>query len=209
MKTKTLYWASGILGFILLVILVILRISDKIKLGGLILFSIIVVVVVIGVDLVFSFRKPKSKLTEDKTPKVVINLERARLLASQMLANEQYSEYEKNKHWEDVLRMGKSNTPTYFKLVSGEFEGNLYGIVINMVDPDSGGIEEYDPQEYTIEDIKKLMMTRGNLAAMKAVPSTQTKTVETFDPLSGRSSLYTEPIVKEEKEEKNLEGELK
>ena len=55
MKSNVMYWISGIIGVLFLLILIVLKVSDKIKLGGLILFSVIVIILIVSVDLGFNF----------------------------------------------------------------------------------------------------------------------------------------------------------
>ena len=209
MKSNVMYWISGIIGVLFLLILIVLKVSDKIKLGGLILFSVIVIILIVSVDLGFNFINSKKKVSDIiKNGKKVLTLQEARNLAKSKLLDKQYADYEKENKWEDVLEMGKNNTPIYFKLVRGEFEGVLYGIIINMQDLTRGGIKEYDDSHLSLDNIKEDMFRRGNLAAFSPAPDVPIKTTTSFDPLTCRSVVQTEPLENKENEKEN-KGELR
>ena len=58
-KIRTIYIISGIIGTVFFLFLIVLRLVDAIKLGSLIVLSVVVLVIVIGIDLFVSFRRYK------------------------------------------------------------------------------------------------------------------------------------------------------
>ncbi len=210
MKNKTLYLLSGIIGVAFIIVLIILRATDKIKLGNLLIFSGIIIALVIFVDVgVTMFQGRKLNIPNKTSGNKTVSLDEVREIAKKKLMEVQYAEYEKEKLWEDILGMGRNNTPTYFKLVRGEFERKLYGIIINMVDTERGGIKPYDDTKMSEEKIKQDMLERGNLAAFMPSPTTPMRTTEIQDPMSGKTILTREPsFARPAMEEKNEEGGL-
>lgn len=207
MNAKKLYWISGAILIIFIISLLILRISDKIKLSTFLIIGIISIVLVIITDAIMYFRKSTTQNILQINTEKELTPEELDKISEQLLLDPKYAEYESEIIWRDTLSMGNSNTPIYFKLISGLYTGNYFGIVINVKNPNRGGIQEYQKGVQSVEVIKLDMMKRGNLAALLPSPDISFRTRESYDPLTGRTILEKEPLGI--KEEKNKEGELK
>lgn len=208
MKAKLFYWLSGTIGGLFLLALFLLKTFDKVQWGGFIFFIIIIIILVIGVDLVTWLTKVRNKKTVNTVVEKnkLVTLEDARQVFKKELMSTQYSEYERDVLSEGVVQMGSANTPVYVKLIRGEFEGQLHGGVVNMLDPVRKAFATY-PDSMKIEDIYTDLEKKSNLVSFAPSPEIQKKVTESYDALTGRSVVHTEPLpaLPEEKTEK---GEL-
>lgn len=209
-SNKVLWILSGIIGSIFLIIVISLAVADKIKTSSLIIFIIIIILVVITIDLLFLFIRREKRVSVEKEGKKikVIDLETAREMAKGMLMSLQYSEYIRDERYEDVWHMGESKTPVYVRLVKGEFDGNLLGLVINMEDPIKRGIKEYREVDISEKDILNDIERRANFVAMspRPMPSQEEEIIERP---TGERITRKRRISKEDKLPSQQEGGLK
>lgn len=210
MKPKTLFVLSGIIGGIFILIMIVLAVSDKIKLGPMIIFVVIVIVIIAAVDGIFYF---KNKQNPDGDPiaaqKDAISREQAKALSDELLGSPDIAEIpsvEEGNVYEDVLEFGSKNTPIFIRIVRGEFEKKMYGIVINMLEPQRRGIEEYDDTKMTYEDIKAEVFKRANAAAFSPRPEIPYRKTKNYDPLTGRTIEQEEPVFDYTQLQKKEEG---
>ena len=193
MKIKILYWLSGIIGIIFIIFFIILASLKKVNLGiG--IAAIIIVLLLVGVgDTIVWFINSRRGVKEEKKSKLA-SLEDLRAISIKALI-EDYYEYEKDLLWEDIIEMGDKHTPIYIKLVRGEFENRLYGIVINVADViNRKGIAEYDDKRMSMEEIKIDILKRANLAAYSPKEERPMREMRSFDPISGREVTQREHL---------------
>jgi len=210
-KVKTIYWISGIIGVTFILFLIVLRATDNIKLGWLLILSIITLVFVVAIDMFASFRKPKLSISgiPDIINKEPIPLEEMDNLANKKLLFS-YADYPEEVYWDgEVLGMGKTATPTYFKMCRGRYSRKIYGLVYNMIDTSRGGIVEYDDTKQSLMEIKSNMMLRGNRAALSPRLELPTRKTRTHNVLTGTTTEEEDPVIESQIAEKNQEGELK
>jgi len=206
-SNKILWILSGILGTIFLIIVISLAIMDKIKTTALIIFIVIIVLAVFVVDMSFYLVRKKKKISVETGSKKIkaIDLLTAQNLAKELLMSEQFSEYEKECKYEDIWHMGDSKTPIYAKLVVGEFDGNLLGILVNMEISEKRGIKEYKEYEITRDKILEDMERRANFLAVspRPVPAHEEEIIEKP---SGERVVRRRVLAAKEAEEKESGG---
>lgn len=205
MKSKWLWIISGIIGGIFLIVLISLAATEKIRVLPAVIFIIIVILLIVIIDLVFWFigRGKKDIKVPDKITKRV-NKDQANKISDEMMLDK-YAEYEKERPYEDIWSAGSTNTPVFVRLSKGEFTGDLFGIVINMQDPDRTGIRQYKETECDVKSIDIDLKERANLVAMSPVPSVPEQVIEEYDPLTRRSVKTRIPIKLEEDKKGELE----
>ena len=194
MSIKWLWIISGIIAFMFLILLISLAAADKIKIFSAIIFCIIIVLIIAAVDFLFWFlgKKNNSNIEPDKKTKKITKDE-ANEMADEMMFNK-YAEYEMERTYEDIWAAGSTNTPVFARLSVGEFSGDMFGIVINMEDPDRTGIKVYKIMEDDRKSIDYDLKNRANLVAVSPNLTIPERTVEEYDPLSGRSVKTRTPI---------------
>ena len=194
MKTKWLWIISGIIAFMFLVLLISLAATDNIGILPAIMFCIIIVLIIAAVDFLFWFlgKRSSSEVHPNRTTKKITKDEANDIADSMML--DIYAEYEEERPYEDIWAAGSTNTPVFVRLSRGEFSGDMFGIVINMEDPDRTGIKVYKIMEDDRKSIDYDLKNRANLVAVSPNLTIPERTVEEYDPLSGRSVKTRTPI---------------
>lgn len=194
MKTKWLWIISGIIAFMFLVLLISLAATDNIGILPAIMFCIIIVLIIAAVDFLFWFlgKRSSSEVHPNRTTKKITKDEANDIADSMML--DIYAEYEEERPYEDIWAAGSTNTPVFVRLSRGEFSGDMFGIVINMEDPDRTGIKVYKEMEVDSKSIDYDLRDRANLVAISPNPPVPVQEVEQFDALTGRSVKTRTPI---------------
>jgi len=209
LSNKVLWVLTGIIGSVFLIIVASLAIAGKIKTTSLIIFVVIILLLVFAIDMFFWFiRKGKKVSVEREGRKIkVIDLEQAREITKDMLMSEQYSEYIREERYEDIWHLGVKETPVYVRLVKGEFDGNLLGLIVNMENPERRGIKEYKETEINQQNILLDMERRGNLIAMspRAIPSHEEEVIER----PGGEVVRRRRTISHEDKEFKIDGGLK
>lgn len=210
MKTKILWWITGIIGVVFILFLVILAATtDIVKFGAVAVFSIIIIFIVIGINLISIYlkRKRDTITTEKDGMKMkAITLDEAKIVATKAIESEQYSDYIHEKIFEGIWNKGHNNSPIYVLLCEGEFESVYYGICINM-ENSKPIVRKYEKTK----DINKFILPDlehwSNLISTSPRPTPRTEE-ELIERPSGERVIRTRDINDEVKEEKK-EGELK
>lgn len=206
MKTKNILWImSGIIGGLFIITVLILYFNNKIKIGGLVIFSVVIVLIVIAVNLIFMFRNKTIDVTKNGESKTTIKLEEARKMADGLMLNQQHSDYEKERLIEGVWSKGKANTPIYVRASIGVFESIFYAICINMENPTKYSVREY-PKTFSQKELEYALDVDSNLISSdpKPIPRKEEELIE--DP-TGRRIIRTRDIANQE-EQKPKDGGL-
>ena len=109
--------------------------------------------------------------------------------------------------YEDIWHMGESKTPVYVKLVKGEFDGKVFGVLINMENSEKRSVKQYTEYEITKEELETDMNKRANILAVSPRP-TPSSEEEVIERPSGERVTRKRILSKPEQESKK-EGELK
>lgn len=198
LTNKSLFILSGIIGAVFLVIVISLAVADKINSAALIIFIIIIVLLALIVDGFFWFvRKGKKISVEQEGQRIkAINLDTAREVADDILMSKQFSEYERERPYENVVAMGRGNTPMYLRISVGEFDGKYIAICVNMQDPKRRGSREY-PKSMKVEDVLEDFKKEANLTSSDPIPTPSHEQELIERP--GERLVRTRHIVHEEK----------
>ncbi len=127
--------------------------------------------------------------------KKVISIEEADKLCKNLLMSTQYSDYEDDVPYRNIIGAGESNTPIYTKLCTGVFERYMYGIVVNMEDPQRMGIIKFKKELGQDKMISRLK-TEANIVATKPQVSSERQVITSLDPMSGRTIKTETPVFK-------------
>ena len=206
MKIKLLYWATGIISFIMIIVLVSLGAADKISLGavlGFIVFVVISSVGIVGVSMYFESRK---KIETPSKGKVIGNEEAEKIIDD--LLFKRHAEYPSENTKGGVREMGRSGTPIYIKICRGQFGDKIYGVVLNMIDTNRIDCEEFDDSEISFEKISEKVLEMGNGVAFSPTPVPKVRRRELRSPLTGVEILEDIPILEEPPLEEKA-GDLK
>lgn len=203
MKSKILFYISGIIAILFIATLIFLNVAEVINFGSMIAFVVVIMILVVGVNVVMWYIRTRKQ--NDEEPDKSIGLEEARRLALNEI-REQYSEKEREKKHDGVWNMGLSKTPIYTRLLVGDFDGKYISILINMNNPDRKDSKTYpltDLQQKIEEDVLK----RANSLADVPKPEDKYRTIESIDSSTGRIVAETTPITPPDKQEE--QGGLK
>lgn len=192
MNIKILYYISGVLGVLFIIVFIILASLNKVSFAFGISAGLVILLLVGLGDVIIWFVTSKRKVAETPTKKLM-TMEEARKAATESLMTLDYLEYEKEILWEDIIGMGTKNTPVYIKLVRGEFENKLYGIIINLEEK-KPGVKEYDDKKIHFEAIKNDLLYRANLASSAPKEERPMKEIRSLDPFTGREVYSKEPL---------------
>jgi len=204
MKTRTIWILSGILAVFFILFLVAIKVWTDIEIGtgGMIIWIIIIILLAVGVDFTFWYLRVRKEVKEkEQEKKKLITLDEARNKVKELLMSEQYSEYERESLFEKVWHVGKSKTPMYVKLIKGEFDGDLFGIIVNMNYSDITSVQVYKEVEITREEILQDMKDTANGMAEvpEEIPDVEEEIIER--PSGERTHRFRKFRKEEEKKE--------
>lgn len=141
-----------VLGSLIVIILIILGLAEVISLTMAIVgIAITLFVVIIVYVFFYFFNKPKN-LLDTKNQVKAITLEQARELARNATRCVEYMDYCDEGLGEWIWKLGEGNdkTPIYGRKARGEYQNDIYVILINMYYPDEKNIM-INPSEEKIE----------------------------------------------------------
>jgi len=207
MENKPLWILSAVIGAVFLIIVISLAVADKIQTTALIVFTVIILLAVFLIDMSFYIvNKKRGNDLEVEHKKIkIISKDDARKIVEEMLMDTNISEYEDECLYEDIWHMGESKTPIYIKCVRGKFEGNLYGIIINMENAEKQSIKEYIESKVTETEIEIDIEKRANFIAVspRPTPSSEEEVIEKTD---GTRLTRKRILTKSEQDSKSIGG---
>jgi len=201
---------SAILGVAFIVVLILVKVANPdFKLGMLLFFIVLIVLLFVGINVGFHFWSKRSKLDRSQTSTKVaeklppaITLEQARELAKRAVENEYYADYIPNSGGETNELLGKTvKSYVYTYKSKGVYEDDTYVIVMNRHFPNETMNILINPKPRDIDRAK-------TLAASHPEDEPSVEITERKNPLLGTEEIITKTTRESKKEKEKKEDDL-
>lgn len=197
MQPKVLFFISGIIGIVFLILVIALNVTEVINFGSMMAGIVVIMLIVILANILNWWLKSRQNAPAPSSK--AIKIEQAKEIAKRIVS-EEYSEIEREVYYEDIWTMGRQNTPIYVRLGVGDFDGNIINVLVNMENPEKVSHKGYDPE--TKQDlVERDVSRRANLLSGAPRQEDKHKVISSLDPESGKIIYEDTPISAPEEEE--------